>query len=81
MHAKWLQSSLTLYKPMECIAFQAYLSMGILQTRILEWIAISSSREIFPTWGRNPNLLCLLHWQAVLHHQQHLGSPIVLQTT
>ena len=30
------------------IAHQAPLSMGILQARILEWVAISFSREIFP---------------------------------
>ena len=34
---------------------------GILQARILEGVAISSSREIFPTQGLNPNLLHLLH--------------------
>ena len=32
--------------------------MGILQARILEWVAMPSSR------GLNPNLLCLLHWQT-----------------
>ena len=37
---------------------------GILQARILEWVAISSSRGIFPTQGSEPRLLCLLHWQA-----------------
>ena len=34
---------------------------GILQARILEWVAIPFSRGIFPTQGLNP---CLLHWQA-----------------
>ena len=33
---------------------------GILQARILEWLAISSSRGIFPTQESKP---CLLHWQ------------------
>ena len=37
---------------------------GIVQARILEWVAISSSRGIFPTQGLNPRLLRLLHWQA-----------------
>ena len=32
-------------------------------------------RGIFPAQGLNPCLLCLLHWQAVLYHQHHLGSP------
>ena len=36
----------------------------ILQARILEWIAISSSRGSSHYWGSNLHLLCLLHWQA-----------------
>ena len=34
----------------------APLSMGILQARILEWVAMSPSRGIFPTQGLNPGL-------------------------
>ena len=30
--------------------------------KILEWVAISSSRGIFLTQGSNPHFLCLLHW-------------------
>ena len=37
---------------------------GISQARILEWVAISFSRGMFPTRGLNPYLLHLLHWQA-----------------
>ena len=37
---------------------------GVSQARILEWVAISFFREISPTLGSNPCLLCLLHWQA-----------------
>ena len=37
---------------------------GILQARILEWVAMPSSRGIFLTQGSNPHLLCSLHWQA-----------------
>ena len=37
---------------------------GILQARILEWVAMPSSKVIFQTQGSNPHLLCLLHWQA-----------------
>ena len=33
---------------------------GIFQARILKWVAISFSREIFLTQGLSP---CLLHWQ------------------
>ena len=35
---------------------------GVLQARILEWIAISFSRGIFLTQGLNLCLLGLLHW-------------------
>ena len=41
---------------------------GIFQARILEWVAISFSRGIFPTQGLNLCLLCLLHWQVVFYH-------------
>ena len=34
---------LTLFDPMD-VALQALLSMGILQARILEWVAMPSSR-------------------------------------
>ena len=37
---------------------------GILQARILAWIAMPSSKGIFPTQGLNLCLLRLLHWQA-----------------
>ena len=47
------------------VTHQAPLSMGILQTRILEWIAMPSLVGIFPTQRSNPRLLCLLHWQHI----------------
>ena len=34
---------------------------GVFQARILEWVAISYSRGVFPTRGSNPHLL---HWQV-----------------
>ena len=37
---------------------------GISQARILEWVAISSSRGIFSTQGSNQRLLNLLYWKA-----------------
>ena len=43
----------------------------ILQARILEWIAISFSRGIFPTQGSNPGLRL---WRQMLYNQP-LGSP------
>ena len=43
------------------VAHQAPLSF---QARILEWVAISFSRGLFPTQGSISYLLCLWHWQA-----------------
>ena len=48
---------------------------GIFQARILEQVAISSSRGIFPTQGSNLCLLCLLHWQA---DSEPRGKPIIV---
>ena len=48
----------------------------ILQARVLEWAAISSSRAIFPTQGSNLHLSRLLHWRAgSFPFQCHLGKP------
>ena len=47
---KVAQSCPTLYDPMR------YTVHGILQARILEWIAFPFSRGIFPTQGSNPGL-------------------------
>ena len=54
-------SCVQLYATVDCSP--AGLSVhGILQARMLEWVAISSSRG-FPTQGRDLPLLSLLHWQ------------------
>ena len=45
MHAQLLQSRLTPCDPMDCSP-QAPLSMEILQARILEWVAMPSSRGL-----------------------------------
>ena len=47
---KVAQSCPTLCNPMDCTIH------GILQARILEWVAFPFSREIFPTRGLNPGL-------------------------
>ena len=44
----------------------------IAQARILEWVATSFSRGIFPTQGSNPHLL---HCQADSLPLCHQGSP------
>ena len=46
---------------------------GILQARILLWVAISSSKGwMCPTQGSNPHLL---HWQVDSLLLSHLGTP------
>ena len=44
---------------------QAPLPMGILQARILEWVAMPSSKGIFPTQGLSPGLW---HCRQILYH-------------
>ena len=61
--AKSLQSCLTLFYPMDC-SLPGSPGFGILQVRILEWVAMPSSRGSSLTQGSNQLLLCLLHWQA-----------------
>ena len=50
-----VQSCPTLCDPMDCSPPGSSVH-GILQARILEWVAISFSRGIFPTQGSNPGL-------------------------
>ena len=51
MHAKSIQSCLTLCDPMDCSSPGSSVR-GILQARILEWVAISFSRG--SSWPRDP---------------------------
>ena len=48
---------------------------GISQARILEWVAISSSRESFQLRDRTSVSCVLLHWQANSLPLPLLGSP------
>ena len=48
---------------------------GILQARMLEWVAISFIRGIFLTQGSNPNLL---HCRQILYRLSHQGSWYLL---
>ena len=59
--AKLLQSHLTFCDPVDCSTPSSSVH-GILQARILEWAAISSSRGSSQQ-GSNPHLLHFLHWQ------------------
>ena len=61
MHAKSLQSCPTLCDSMNCSPPGSSVH-GILQARILEWVAIPSSRG--SSQGSNLHVLCLLHWQV-----------------
>ena len=62
MRAKSLQSCATLSDPMDCGPPGSSVH-GILQARILEWVAMPSSRDL-PDPGIEPASLSLLHWQA-----------------
>ena len=68
------QSCPTLCNPMDC-SRQAPLSMGILQARMLEWVAMPSFQGIFPTQGSNPGLL---HYRLIFYCLSHQGSPLTL---
>ena len=70
-HVKSLQSCLTLCDPMDWSPPGSSVH-GILQARILEWVAIPFSRGIFLTQGLS---LGLLHCRQILYHLIHQGSP------
>ena len=58
------------------IAHQASLSVGILQARILEWVALPSSRG--SSWPSNwtcVSYVCCIG-RRVLYHWHHLGGPL-----
>ena len=61
------QLCLTLSDPMDCSQDSLH---GILQARILEWVAISFSRG--SSQGSSPGLL---HCRQILYHLSHQGSP------
>ena len=72
MHAKLLQSCLTLCNPMDCGPPGSSVH-GILQARILEWDSHALLQGIFLTQGSNPCLLWLLHWRQILYHSREAG--------
>ena len=63
VYAKSLQLCLTLCDSMD-YSPPGSTVRGILQARILEWVAMPSFRGIFLNQGWNLCLLCLLHWQV-----------------
>ena len=62
---KVTQSCLTLCDPMD------YTVYGILQDRMLDWVAVPFSKGIFPTQGSSPGLL---HCRQILYQLSHQGS-------
>ena len=48
---------------------------GILQARILEWVAIPFARGILPTQGLN---LSLLHCRQILYPLSHQGTSVTM---
>ena len=69
------QSCLTLCDPVNC-SLPGFSVCGIFQARILEWVAMSFSRGIFPTQGSN---LGLRRCRWILYQLSYQGSP--LETT
>ena len=64
--AKLLQSCPTLCDPMDC-SLPGFSVHGVLQARILEWVAMPSSRGIFLNQGSKLCLLRLLHCRWILY--------------
>ena len=63
---KLAQSCLTLCSPVD------YTDHGVLQARILEWVAFSLLQGIFPTQELNR---VLLHCRQILYQLRYQGSP------
>ena len=63
----------TLCDPVDCSPLVSSVH-GIFLARILEWVAMSSSRGTFLTQELNPYLLHLLHWQVNSLPLCHLQS-------
>ena len=67
LHAKLLQLSLTLCDPKDCGPLGSSVH-GILQARILEWVAMPSSRE--SSQFRDQTCISFVSWigRQVLYH-------------
>ena len=75
------QPCLMLCNPMDC-SLPGSSVQGILQGRMLEWVAIPFSREVFPTQGSNLSLnLSLPHCEQILYYLSHqlVGASLVAQ--
>ena len=72
--AKLLQSCLTLCDPMDCSLPGSFVRR-ILQARILEWVAMPSSRGYSQPRDRTCVSYVSCSAKQVLYHQCYLGSP------
>ena len=72
-HSRSLQSHSTLCDPMDCSPLDSSVH-GILQARILQWVAMLSSRGF--SWPRDwttSHISCTD--RQILYHLRHLGTP------
>ena len=69
------QSCPTLCDPMDC-SLPGSSVHRIFQARLLEWVAISSSRGIFLTQGSNPDLQ---HYRQILYHLSYQRIKITFR--
>ena len=76
-HAQSLQLCPTLCNPMDCSPPSSSVHR-ILQARILEWVAMPSSRSSWPGY-RIHVCLYLLYCGWILYPLSHLGSPFHIQ--
>ena len=67
MRAKSLQSCPTLWDLMDC-SLPGFSVRGLVQARILEWVAMSSSRESSQPRNQSHISLCLLVGRWILYH-------------
>ena len=74
MCAKSLQSCSTLWDPME-YSLPSTSVHGILQARILEWVAVPSSRGSSQPMDGTCISYVSCTGRQILYHERHLGSP------
>ena len=74
VHTKSLQLCLTLCNPMDCSPSGSSIH-GILQARILEWVAMHSSRGSCQPRDHTHVSYIPCIGRRVLYHWHHLGSP------
>ena len=74
------QSCPTLCIPMDDYSPPGSCVHGVIQARILEWVAISSCRGSSPP-RHQTHILWLLHWQVDSLPLSHLGSPYYVHPT